>query len=89
MLSDPISSRFLLQLQQVLGNRVGAGRIHPSTLGLFENINQGANLCLKLRQSMKNSRKIFKFLKFLEQIASIVKNIESKKPYYVKLVAIL
>lgn len=38
---------------------------------------------------MKNSRKIFKFLKFLEQISSIVKNIESKKPLYVKIVAVL
>lgn len=38
---------------------------------------------------MKNTRKIFKFLKFIDQISSIVKNIESKKPLYLKIVAIL
>lgn len=38
---------------------------------------------------MKNSRKIFKFLKFLDQFSSIIKNIESKKPIYVKIVSIL
>lgn len=43
----------------------------------------------KLRNSMKNSRKIFKFLKFVEQISSIIKNIESKKPVHVKIVTIL
>jgi hypothetical protein len=51
-------------------------------------MNTGANVALKLRTSMKNSRKIFKFLKFIDQISSIVKNIESKKPIYLKLVVI-
>ena len=38
---------------------------------------------------MKNTRKIFKFLKFIDQISSIVKNIESKKSVYLKVVTIL
>ena len=38
---------------------------------------------------MKNTRKIFKFLKWIDQIASIVKNIESKKPLYLKIINIL
>lgn len=38
---------------------------------------------------MKNSRKIFKFLKFLDQLSSMIKTIESKKPIYLKIVTIL
>jgi hypothetical protein len=38
---------------------------------------------------MKNSRKIFKFLKFIDQLSSIVKVIDSKKPIYLKIVSIL
>ena len=37
---------------------------------------------------MKNTRKIFKFLKFIDQISSILKNIESRKPLYLKIVTI-
>jgi len=51
--------------------------------------NQGANIAYKLRGTMKNTRKIFKFLKFIDQISSILKNLESKKPIYLKLVVIL
>lgn len=51
--------------------------------------NVGANVAFKLRATMKNTRKIFKFLKFIDQISSIIKNIESKKPLYLKIVAIL
>ena len=54
-----------------------------------EGTNHSANLALKLRSSMKNSRKIFKFLKFIDQISSILKQISSKKPIYMKVVAIL
>lgn len=53
------------------------------------NTNSGANIAAKLRMTMKNTRKIFKFLKFVDQISSIVKNIESKKPIYLKIVTIL
>jgi hypothetical protein len=53
------------------------------------NISTGANVAYKLRTSMKNCRKIFKFLKFIDQISSIVKNIESKKPIYLKIVIIM
>lgn len=38
---------------------------------------------------MKNTRKIFKFLKWIDQIASIVKNIESNKPIYLKMINII
>lgn len=38
---------------------------------------------------MKNARKIFKFLNFIDQIASIMKKIDSKKPLYMKIVGIL
>ena len=37
--------------------------------------NRGANVAFKLRATMKNTRKIFKFLKFIDQISSIIKNI--------------
>jgi len=43
----------------------------------------------KLRATMKNTRKIFKFLKFIDQMASIIKNMESKKPLYLKIVVIM
>ena len=46
-------------------------------------------MALTLRNTMKNTRKIFKFLKFIDQISAIVKNIESKKPLYLKIVTIL
>lgn len=49
----------------------------------------GANVAFKLRATMKNTRKIFKFLKFIDQISSILKNLDSKKPTYLKAVAIL
>lgn len=52
-------------------------------------LNTGANVCYKIRGTMKNTRKIFKFLKWIDQIASIIKNIESKKPLYLKVVQIL
>ena len=45
-------------------------------------------MAFKLRGTMKNTRKIFKFLKFIDQISSIIKNIESKKPLYLKIVTI-
>jgi hypothetical protein len=62
----------------------------PIVLALFKSgKNVGANMAFKLRTTMKNTRKIFKFLKFIDQIASIIKNIESKKPLYLKLVVIL
>ena len=51
--------------------------------------NKGANVAYSLRNTMKNTRKIFKFLKFIDQISAIVKNIESKKPLYLKVVTIL
>ncbi len=51
--------------------------------------NQGANVAFKLRGTMKNTRKIFKFLKFIDQMSSIIKNIGSNKPIYLKLVVIL
>ena len=38
---------------------------------------------------MKNTRKIFKFLKFIDQIASIFKIISSKKSIYLKIINIL
>jgi hypothetical protein len=38
---------------------------------------------------MKNTRKIFKFLKFVDQLTAILKNVESKKPLYLKVVTIL
>ena len=37
--------------------------------------NRGANVAYNLRNTMKNTRKIFKFLKFIDQISAIVKNI--------------
>lgn len=43
----------------------------------------------KIRGTMKNTRKIFKFLKWIDQLASIIKNIESKKPLYLKIINIL
>ena len=51
--------------------------------------NVGANVAFKLRATMKNTRKIFKFLKFIDQISSIIKNVESNKPVYLKVVTIL
>jgi hypothetical protein len=51
--------------------------------------NVGATVAFKLRATMKNTRKIFKFLKFIDQISAIVRNIESKKPVYLKVVTIL
>ena len=51
--------------------------------------NQGAILCLKLRNSMKNSRKIFKFLKFVEKISSILNQISYDRPLHMKVVVIL
>jgi hypothetical protein len=50
--------------------------------------NMGAEVAHKLRGTMKNTRKIFKFLKWIDQLASIIKNIESKKPLYLKLINI-
>lgn len=38
---------------------------------------------------MKNTRKIFKFLKWIDQIASIIKNVTSQKPLYLKIVTIM
>lgn len=38
---------------------------------------------------MKNSRKIFKFLKFIDEIASIIKKVGSNKPIYIKIIGIL
>jgi hypothetical protein len=55
----------------------------------ISNRNYGANVSHKLKIAMKNSRKIFKFLKFLDQISSIVKTIEGKKPLYLKIVSVL
>lgn len=52
-------------------------------------LNQGANVAFKLRGTMKNTRKIFKFLKFIDQLSAIVKNMESNKPIYLKIVVIL
>ena len=90
MFCYPVHCWFLLQLQQVFLDRGGTEGVSWSIMLLiWEGMNHGATLCFQLRQSMKNSRKIFKFLKFLEQISSIVKNIESKKPLYVKIVAVL
>lgn len=43
----------------------------------------------RTKTSMKNSRKIFKFLKFIDHIASIVKTVDSKKSVYLKVVSIL
>ena len=40
----------------------------------------------KIRSTMKNTRKIFKFLKFIDQIASIIKIIGSKKSVYLKII---
>ncbi len=54
-----------------------------------EGRNVSANVAFKLRATMKNTRKIFKFLKFIDQISSMIKNIESKKPLYLKAVTIL
>lgn len=51
--------------------------------------NVGANVAFKLRGTMKNTRKIFKFLKFIDQISAIIKNVESSKPIYLKVVTIL
>ena len=50
--------------------------------------NRGAILAYRVRRTMKNTRKIFKFLKFIDQISSIVKNLESSKPVYLKIVSI-
>lgn len=49
----------------------------------------GAIVALKLRNSMKNSRKIFKFLKFIDHISSIIKKVTSDKPLFMKIVEIL
>lgn len=51
--------------------------------------NVGATVAFHLRKTMKNTRKIFKFLKFIDQISSIVKNIEGRKPLYLKIVTII
>jgi hypothetical protein len=62
----------------------------PEVLEEFRgNRNKGAMAAFRIRATMKNTRKIFKFLKFIDQMASIIKNIESKKPIYLKLVVIL
>ena len=59
-------------------------------LDLFEsNRNYSANVAHKVKIAMKNSRKIFKFLKFIDAISTIVKTIESKKPIYLKVISIL
>ena len=59
-------------------------------LDLFEaNRNYSANVAQKVKIAMKNSRKIFKFLKFLDAVSSIVKTIDSKKPIYLKVISIL
>lgn len=54
-----------------------------------EGRNTGAEVAHKIRGTMKNTRKIFKFLKWIDQLASIIKNIESKKPLYLKIINIL
>ncbi len=51
--------------------------------------NTGAEVAHKIRGTMKNTRKIFKFLKWIDSLASIIKNIESKKPLYLKVVNVL
>lgn len=38
---------------------------------------------------MKNSRKIFKFLRFIDELASVMKTLDSKKPIYLKIVGVL
>lgn len=50
---------------------------------------RGAVVALKLRNSMKNSRKIFKFLKFFDHVSSIIKKAGSNKPIFLKIVGIL
>jgi hypothetical protein len=60
---------------------------------VLENFRSGSSVAAevahKLRGTMKNTRKIFKFLKWIDQIASIVKNIESKKPAYLKIINVI
>lgn len=51
--------------------------------------NNGAIVAYKIRGTMKNTRKIFKFLKFIDQIASIFKIFGSKKSIYLKIINIL
>lgn len=51
--------------------------------------NTGADVAHKIRTTMKNTRKIFKFLKWIDQLASIVKTIESKKSLYHKIIVIV
>ena len=63
--------------------------IHKVAAEFLTGQNRGAIVAHKLRGTMKNTRKIFKFLKFIDQISSIIKNIESKKPLYLKLVVIM
>ena len=41
---------------------------------------------MKTKQSMRNARKVFKFLKFIEMISSIINLMESKKPFYMLLI---
>ena len=63
--------------------------IHKVAAEFLTGQNRGAIVAHKLRGTMKNTRKIIKFLKFIDQISSIIKNIESKKPLYLKLVVIM
>lgn len=62
----------------------------PEVLAAFRsNEHAPAIVAYRVRATMKNTRKIFKFLKFIDQMASIIKNLSSKKPVYLKCVVIL
>ena len=43
----------------------------------------------RIEQSMSNGRKIFRFLKFLDEIKSIKKALSSKKPIWLKVMMTL
>ena len=51
----------------------------------LEGLSTSVEIAYKTKDSMKNARKIFKFLKFIDELHSIYKLTESKKPRYIKL----
>lgn len=51
----------------------------------LEGLSTSVEIAYKTKDSMKNARKIFKFLKFIDELHSIYRLLDSKKPAYVRL----
>lgn len=51
----------------------------------LEGLSTSVEIALKTKDSMKSARKIFKFLKFIDELHSMYKLLDSNKPIYMRL----